>query len=171
MLNVEIKARCTDPKKIRNRLNQKGAIYKGLDHQIDTYFKVKDGRLKLRQGSIENNLIYYKRADQAGPKTSHIDLFPVHTESDVLMEILTKTIGIRWIVDKKREIYFINNVKFHIDQVEKLGNFVEIEAIDTDGSLTEEMLRDQCNYYLNYLDISDNDLLTHSYSDMIGATS
>lgn len=167
MLNVEIKARCPDPDKIRRLLAEKGALYKGLDHQIDTYFNVVNGRLKLRQGSIENNLIYYQRANMAGPKTSHIDLFPVHEKAEILKSILIETLGIRWTVDKQREIYFIGNVKFHIDRVKGLGNFVEIEAIDSDGSIPESRLREQCGYYMNYLDIQAADLLTHSYSDMI----
>ena len=171
MLNVEIKARCSDPGKMRGLLDKKDAVFKGLDHQIDTYFNILDGRLKLRQGSIENNLIYYQRTNQAGPKTSHIELFPVAEQSEVLKSILLKTMGIRWVVDKQREIYFIDNVKFHIDQVKKLGHFVEIEAIDSDGSIPESRLREQCAYYLNYLGIQDEDLITHSYSDMIDALS
>jgi len=167
MLNVEIKARCSDPDKIRKLLHEKGADFKGLDHQIDTYFQIPEGRLKLRQGSIENNLIYYQRANQAGPKTSHIELFPVAEQSDVLKTILVRAMGIRWVVDKQREIYFIDNVKFHIDQVERLGHFVEIEAIDSDGSLPESRLREQCDYYMEYLGIQNEDLITYSYSDMI----
>jgi len=171
MLNVEIKARCADPDRVRNLIKQKHPVFKGVDHQIDTYFNVNDGRLKLRQGSIENNLIFYHRNNQAGSKTSHVDLFPVDDKSEALKSILTKSMGVRWIVDKQREIYFIDNVKFHIDMVEKLGSFVEIEAIDSDGSHTEDKLHEQCNYYLNYLGIKEEDLLTHSYSDMIAALS
>ena len=58
-LNVEIKAKCSDPKRVRNILESKGAEYRGLDHQIDTYFRVPNGRLKLREGNIENALIFY----------------------------------------------------------------------------------------------------------------
>ncbi len=167
MLNVEIKARCSDPDKIRKLLHEKRADFKGKDHQIDTYFQIPEGRLKLRQGSIENNLIYYQRTNQAGPKTSHIELFPVTEQSEVLKTILAKTIEIRCVVDKQREIYFIDNVKFHIDQVKRLGDFVEIEAIDSDGSLPESRLQEQCDYYMEYLGIQSEDLITHSYSDMI----
>lgn len=56
-LNVEIKAKCSDPQRIRDILESHGAEHKGLDHQIDTYFRVQNGRLKLREGDIENFLI------------------------------------------------------------------------------------------------------------------
>ena len=71
------------------------------------------------------------------------------------------------VVDKKREIYFIDNVKFHVDQVEDLGTFVEIEAIDMTGEIGKEKLLEQCEYYLNLFDISKNDLVEYSYSDLL----
>ena len=71
------------------------------------------------------------------------------------------------IVDKKREIYFIKNVKFHIDTVENLGTFIEIEAIDIDDSIGKDKLQTQCQEYMKLLDISENDLISCSYSDLI----
>jgi adenylate cyclase, class 2 len=70
-------------------------------------------------------------------------------------------------VDKVREIYYIENVKFHIDIVNKLGNFVEIEAISIDSKFTLDRLQDQCNYYMSMLGIQDEDLLHNSYSDQL----
>jgi adenylate cyclase class IV len=67
-LSLEIKARCPDPSRIRAILKTHKARFKGLDCQIDTYFRVPSGRLKLREGNIENALIYYKRADQKNSK-------------------------------------------------------------------------------------------------------
>ncbi len=71
------------------------------------------------------------------------------------------------VVDKSREIYFIDNVKFHIDTVKNLGAFVEIEAIDTDGSISREHLKEQCDYYMQLLQIKPSDLIADSYSDML----
>ena len=71
------------------------------------------------------------------------------------------------VVTKRRAIYFIENVKFHIDEVEELGDFVEIEAIDRDGSFGEEELKEQCQYYLNLFKIQKEDLIEVSYSDMV----
>ena len=165
--NIEIKARCTDPAFIRAYLQEQQARFVGTDEQTDTYFHVPNGRLKLRQGPIENALIFYKRENKAGPKLSEVKLFQVPAESDVLKELLTKANGIKVVVKKRRAIYFIDNVKFHIDEVEGLGSFVEIEAIDADGSLGLEKINEQCNYYLQVFRIPETDLLTHSYSDLL----
>lgn len=73
-LNVEIKARCRNPEFIRNYLRSKNAKFTGVDKQTDTYFEVSAGRLKLREGNIENNLIFYNRNNQAGPKCSFFRL-------------------------------------------------------------------------------------------------
>ncbi len=165
--NIEIKARCNDASFIRKYLLNKGADFRGTDEQTDTYFNVPNGRLKLRQGNIENTLIFYERENVAGPKMSRVNLFPVEGNSEMLKQILVNTNGIKVIVKKKREIYFVENVKFHIDEVDGLGSFVEIEAIDKDGSIGLEKITQQCNYYLQQFGIKDEHLLTHSYSDLL----
>jgi len=166
-LNVEIKARCSDSRFIRDYLLSKGAEYKGTDHQTDTYFKVPNGRLKLREGNIENNLIFYSRPDQAGPKESVFQLVKVEDAAG-LKKALTSANGIKIIVEKQREIYFIANVKFHIDEVPGLGSFVEIEA----GNITAPLLgaaelKQQCDDYLDAFGIREEDLVEVSYSDLL----
>jgi|SRR3989344_9654694 len=165
-LNVEIKAYCKDQDKIRDILKSKNADFKGLDHQIDTYFKVNVGRLKLREGNIENSLIFYNREDKEGPKESKVTKFDTEPGSN-LKEILTSSIGVFMVVDKQREIYFIDNIKFHIDDVKDLGKFVEIEAIDLDGTISREKLLQQCQEYIKLFDIKEGDLISKSYSDLL----
>ena len=165
-VNIEIKARCDNHKKIRNLLKSTGADYRGTDHQIDTYFKVNKGRLKLREGNIENYLVYYERENQAGPKQSVVTLFKSEPGS-ALKSILTQSCGVLVVVDKSREIYFVENVKFHIDTVEGLGTFVEIEAIDKDGTIGREKLLEQCSSYLKEFGIASTDLVSGSYSDLL----
>jgi len=165
-LNIEIKAKSNNHNLIRKILKSRNAIFKGVDHQIDTYFKVNSGRLKLREGAIENSLIHYKREDKEGPKQSNVTFYKSADKSS-LKEILAKALGILVVVDKSREIYFIDNVKFHIDVVKDLGTFVEIEAIDADGSIGKEKLLEQCNHYLNLFKISQKDLISASYSDLL----
>jgi adenylate cyclase class 2 len=166
-LNIEIKARCADHAPIRRILQQERAEFCGTDHQLDTYFRVPQGRLKLRRGTIENNLIQYHRDNQAGPKASHVHLYPVREVRDQLHAALAAALGILVEVDKKREIYFLENVKFHLDTVQGLGTFVEIEAIDEKGTIGAERLHEQCEHYLALFQIAEKDLLTHSYSDML----
>jgi len=163
--NVEIKARCNSADRVRDALRSRGAVFKGTDRQVDTYFKVKRGRLKLREGPIENNLIFYSRNDQAEPKISEVILY--HPSRDPsLKEALVASLGVLVTVEKTREIYFIGNVKFHIDVVDGLGNFVEIEAIDKDGTKGKKALLEQCQEYMRLLDIGSEDLVSNSYSDM-----
>lgn len=166
ILNVEIKAKSENQAKIRELIKSKNGINKGVDHQIDTYFNVGHGRLKLREGNIENNLIHYIRENKEGPKQSKITLFKSDPES-TLKEILTNSIGVLTVVNKKREIYFIENVKFHIDTVKNLGTFIEIEAIDAIGTIGEDKLLMQCNYYLELFGIPKENLISVSYSDLI----
>lgn len=163
---IEIKARCNDTDKIRDILKNKNAKYVGKDHQIDTYFKVSRGRLKLREGKIENYLIYYDREDIKGPKKSSVILFKTDPDSP-LKQLLTKALGVLVVVEKQREIYFIKNVKFHIDDVKNLGSFVEIEAIGEGKKSDRKKLDDQCRHYLELLKIPDEDLVLNSYSDML----
>ena len=162
--NVEIKARIKDKKTIRNFLRAQGADFKGVDRQIDTYFNSPSGRLKLREGTIENHLIHYERTNQQGPKRSDVTL--VSFNDKTIKELLTKMLGVQTVVDKTREIYFINNVKFHIDDVKGLGQFMEIEAIDKEMTMTQEQLHQQCQSYIEQLWIHDTDLVAVSYSDL-----
>lgn len=164
-LNIEIKARCYEPERVRETLGILGARYRGLDHQTDTYFNSFRGRLKLRKGNIENVLIFYTRADKAGPKDSDVHL--VRGSLEGILDILSGALGVKVVVDKKRHIYFIDNVKFHVDDVKDLGSFVEIEAIDFNGNYEREKLLEQCIYYKNILKIRDEDLIEKSYSDLL----
>lgn len=142
------------------------ADFKGTDEQTDTYFNVSNGRLKLREGNIENNLIYYNRNNQPGPKSSQFNLIKVE-DAKGLKEVLERSCGIKMVVKKRREIYYINNVKFHIDEVPELGSFVEIEAGNILADKTEAELLTQCNFYLNEFGIKDEDLVSVSYSDLL----
>ena len=165
-INIEIKARTNKAAVIRKYLLDNNASFKGTDMQTDTYFNTSQGRLKLRQGNIENNLIYYERTNQAGPKQSNFSLVQV-TDADGLKEMLAAAVGIKVAVEKQREIYFIDNVKFHLDTLEELGNFVEIEASNKYAPLSKEELNRQCVFYMQQFEITESDLIDISYSDML----
>jgi adenylate cyclase, class 2 len=163
---IEIKAKISEPEKIRRVLKSQNAEFKGIDKQTDTYFNVKQGRLKLREGNIENHLIYYERENQSGPKQSEVLLYK--TEPGLaIKDILSKSLGVLVTVKKEREIYFINNVKFHIDSVNNLGSFAEIEAIGNPGISKREELLKQCKFYMNLFEIREENLIENSYSDML----
>jgi adenylate cyclase class 2 len=164
--NFEFKAKVNELQSLEQKLLSLNPIFQGLDHQIDTYFNAAIGRLKLREGNIENSLINYDRENVQGAKESHIILYQ-HAPSKALKEILTRQLGIKVIVDKKRKIYFIDNVKFHFDVVEHLGTFIEVEAIDTKDEYTLDLLKNQCDNYFKFFDLKQEDLVDQSYSDLL----
>jgi len=166
IFNIEFKAAAKELDVLENLLAQHNALFIGEDHQIDTYFNVQTGRLKLREGNIETALIHYERENFAGAKSSHVLLYQ-HLSDKTLKEILIKTLDIKVVVIKRRKIYFINNVKFHFDTVAGLGTFVEVEAIDKDGSIDKEKLQAQCDEYAAMFGIAAKDFCSLSYSDMI----
>ena len=166
LTNIEIKARSGNHDEIRNILKSRHAEFTGIDHQKDTYFKVNHGRLKLREGNIENHLIFYERENISGPKQAEIILFRSDPSSS-LKVILERSLGLLVVVKKEREIYFIGNVKFHLDKVENLGEFVEIEAIDKDETIGRERLLEQCETFMELFKISKYDLIKSSYSDLL----
>jgi adenylate cyclase, class 2 len=169
ILNFEFKATCNDIELQQQKLAQLNPLFIGEDHQIDTYFNAATGRLKLREGNIENALIWYNRQDIAGAKQSDILLYK-HSPDKNLKYILEKTNGIKIIVDKKRKIYFVDNVKFHFDTVAGLGTFIEVEAIDKDGSIGIDKLQSQIKHYIIFFEINNADFIKVSYSDLMLAS-
>ena len=165
-INFEFKAKAQNIDNLEKKLLELNPHFIGEDKQTDTYFNVKKGRLKLREGNIENSLIYYERRDTAGAKQSDVILYQ-HIPEKSLKDILVKVHGILVIVSKIRRIYFIGHVKFHFDRVEDLGNFVEVEAIDKNGDMDVSILQAECLKYVEFFEIKEEDYISHSYSDLI----
>ncbi len=166
-LNFEFKAQAHNLKNAEEILLQQPLTrFIGEDRQIDTYFNVAKGRLKMREGNIENALIFYERSDFAGAKQSDVQLYQ-HQPNPSLKSLLIKLHGVKTVVDKRRSIYFIENVKFHFDTVSQLGTFIEVEAIDDDGTIGLSKLQDQCKFFQKLLNIDDTDMISKSYSDLL----
>lgn len=165
-INFEFKAAYEKIEEAEKVLQGLQPRFVGEDHQVDTYFNVPNGRLKLREGTIEQALIFYRRTNIAGAKQSDVILYQ-HPADAALKQILTQSLGIKTVVDKRRKIYFIDNVKFHFDTVQGLGTFVEVEAIDRDGSIGIEILREQCRRYQQLFGIKEEDFIAGSYSDLL----
>ena len=166
ILNFEFKAKAKNLAEAETKLQTLNPRFIGEDHQIDTYFKVEKGRLKLREGNIENALIFYERENTPTAKSSNILLYK-HAPDASLKAILTTTLGVKIVVEKRRKIYFVENVKFHFDTVEGLGTFIEVEAIDETGNIGKEKLQAQCSEYAAFFNIHETDYIAHSYSDLI----
>ncbi|MCX2741825.1 class IV adenylate cyclase [Pontibacter anaerobius] len=165
--DITIKAFCANPAETESILHELQADFHGLDVQTDVYYHTEHGRLKHRQGNIENRLIHYNRLYLPTEKSFKTEVLlylknpSVATVSDVCAG-LQKVAEIR----KLRKLYFLDNVKFHLDKVEGLGHLIEIEAIDLDGSFGVDYLKQQCEYFKDQLQIADKDLVRESYIDL-----
>ena len=164
--NFEFKAKVDNLSFYENKLHTLNPIFKGEDHQIDTYFNVKKGRLKLREGTIENAFINYNRENTVVAKLSEIILYQ-HIPDKALKDILMIQLGVKIIVDKRRKIYFIDNVKFHFDLVSGLGTFIEVEAIDNKEQYSIAALKAQCDHYFAFFELDKTNLIDISYSDLM----
>jgi len=165
-VNYEFKARVSEITSLEQKLLSLNPVFIGEDNQCDTYFNVVEGRLKLREGNIENALIYYKRQDVSGAKISEVILYE-HKPDLSLKNILENSNGIKVVVNKKRRIYFIENVKFHFDSVDNLGYFIEVEAIDKTGTVGIDSIKEQCERYAAFFNIEEADFVSLSYSDLL----
>jgi len=164
-INYEFKARC-NTEQLESMLQKLNPLFVGTDYQLDTYFNVPNGRLKLREGSIENALIHYHRTNTKEAKQSNVILYQ-HQREEKLKQILSKALGVMIVVEKIRKIYFIDNVKFHFDEVNGLGSYIEVEAIDKDGTIGIEKLKHQVDYYIQLFGVAKDQLIAESYSDLL----
>ncbi|HVF97046.1 MAG TPA: class IV adenylate cyclase [Flavisolibacter sp.] len=165
-LNFEFKATHANIAEAEKILLALNPVFIGEDHQIDTYFNVPSGRLKLREGTIENALIFYQRSNTAAAKQSDVTLYK-HSRNEDLKESLATALGIKIVIDKRRRIYFIENVKFHFDTVLQLGDFIEVEAIDPTGEIGIDKLKEQCKTYQALFGIAEDSFIAESYSDLL----
>ena len=164
--NLEIKARCEDLKKIRKLLKQLPARLEGRDTQIDTFFHVTNGRLKLRESSLYGALLIpYLRTDTKGPKASEYTLIQA-PEALKTKNLLSRILGVRGVIKKKREIYIYRNVRIHLDQVKNLGTFIEFEAVVSPHD-SESDSYTNIDHLLKYLHIEEKDLISAAYIDIL----
>lgn len=163
MRNIELKARLTDRARALATCIQIGATPRGDIHQLDTYFNVPHGRLKLREatpGPCE--LVHYHRPDTPGPKGCD---YTLHPADPTLKPLLTDALGVLTTVDKIRTLYLWQNVRIHLDTVHGLGTFIEFEAVlddhhdDTDGQA-------KLNHLIQAFHLREEDHLAHSYLDL-----
>jgi len=162
--NVELKAVDPDPARTLERALALGAADEGVIAQRDTYFRVASGRLKLREEEPgAAHLISYARPDDADVRVSS---YRVVRAPDGTLEALSETLGVDVVVEKRRHLLLWENVRIHLDEVEGLGSFVELEAVAEDGSdLTRE--RAQVDRLVAELQIGQ--LREGSYSDAVRA--
>ena len=137
MPNIEIKAVYPNLEKAREVCRRLNAKFIGVDRQVDTYFTVPKGRFKLRESSLSGAfLIPYIRPNQEGPKKSDYGLIKVEN-AEHIKALLSQIFEINLVVKKSREIYLLDNVRVHLDDVDDLGHFFEFEAVYEEESQRE----------------------------------
>ncbi len=165
--NVELKARDSYPARTLRRCLELAADDRGTLRQRDTYFGARDGRLKLReQEPGPSYLIHYLRNDEAEARPSEYTLVEI-ADPPALARLLASALGIECVVGKERRLFlWEQNVRIHLDRVDGLGTFVEIEAVaPPDSNLARE--RDQAERLRALLEIESSQLVPTSYSDLL----
>jgi adenylate cyclase class IV len=165
--NVEIKARVRD----RVRLAALAASISGgrptVLQQEDTFFRVPAGRLKLRKlAPARGELIFYRRPDQPGPKSSHYSSSQT-SDPDALRDVLAAALGVIGVVRKERSLYLVDQTRVHLDRVDGLGDFVELEVILRPGESEEEDSRRVAAALMRRLEIDPADLVPGAYLDLL----
>lgn len=163
-VNYEFKARLRDEARVRAVLKRLRARYVGTDRQVDTYFRAPAGRLKVREGKIENALVFYQRTNARRPRRSSIEMMLLAPRNP-LRAILSKALRPQVVVRKRREIYFVGNIKIHLDRVAGLGKFLEVEALSRTGALAK--IRKQARKFQKLLGVESRDIVPQSYSDLM----
>jgi predicted adenylyl cyclase CyaB len=136
--------------------------------QDDTFFRCDNGRLKLRCFSAtEGELIFYRRADAAGPKESFYVIARSH-EPDALREALTLAYGQAGRVRKHRTLFLVGRTRVQLDRVEGLGDFLELEVVLRDGEAVS-VGQHEAQVLMARLGVSDSQLITGAYVDLLGA--
>lgn len=163
---VELKARVDDHEVLRKKLSTLGAQYSGTFQQTDLYFRVPEGRLKLREVKDSNTteLIYYKREDIAGPKNDDAFILRIQEAEDLKL-ILKKILTPIKVIEKVREIYQYKGTQIHLDTVKKLGKFIEFERKTNNYSHTTKKDHQILEKLMIQLEIPSNNLEVLSYSD------
>ena len=166
--NVEIKARVADPAALRGRVAARAAAPPLLISQRDTFFTVARGRLKLRRfADGRGELIFYERDDTTGPKTSTYSKSPC-PDAAGMEALLAHALGVRGVVDKRRELFMVGRTRVHLDEVRDLGHFLELEVVLRGGEPATEGER-EAHALLTALAISPDALLAPAYIDLLEA--
>jgi predicted adenylyl cyclase CyaB len=164
--NIEVKARVRDFAALSARAAGLSDTPVDVIPQVDTFFLIEKGRLKLRELARDRaQLIYYERPNRDGPKRSDYSLFETR-EPHALREILARALGVRGTVSKVRYLYIIGQTRVHLDKVTDLGDFMELEVVLKPGQTDEEGHR-VAERLLEQLGVDQQDLMDAAYMDLL----
>lgn len=164
--NVEIKARVENIVELEKKVIPLATQGPEELIQDDTFFNCKEGRLKLREfASGYGQLVFYKRNDKYGPKESFY-LISETTSPQTLREVLSTAYGVIGRVKKKRLLYMVGRTRVHLDVVEDLGQFMELEVVLDESETTEVGIAEAHNL-MSELGIDNSQLIEGAYFDLL----
>ncbi|MCH9651980.1 MAG: class IV adenylate cyclase [Deltaproteobacteria bacterium] len=164
--NIEIKARVADLVKLRSKVLTLAPRSQQRLAQRDTFFPALEGRLKLRCfGDGSGEIIAYSRTDSAGPKESAFQKVAC-ADPAAVERTLSLALGVRGVVEKRREVFLVGQTRVHLDEVVGLGSFLELEVVLREDQTIEGGDR-IARELLSRLEISSKDLIAVSYIDLL----
>jgi predicted adenylyl cyclase CyaB len=162
--NVEIKARLADPAGTRRRVEAIADEGPWRLEQEDVYFHCRNGRLKIRKAPPAGpELIQYQRAQESGPKESSYWRIACGPE---LEDALSRALGVRAVVKKARDLFLVGRTRVHLDEVEGLGSFLELEVVLEEGE-DSEVGTEEARELLHRLALAETALLEGSYGELV----
>jgi predicted adenylyl cyclase CyaB len=163
--NIEIKARIESMSAVMQKVSALATEGPFEIDQDDTFFYCPNGRLKLRTFSQKSGeLIFYRRSDQTGPKESFY-MISQTTAPDTLRDLLTSAYGQAGRVVKKRTVYMVGRTRVHLDRVQGLGDFLELEVMLSDSEPIEAGMVEAYDL-MTRLGISTSQLIEGAYLDL-----
>lgn len=166
MKNIELKIQVDDFQSINKNLKKNRATDEGVLSQTDTYFNCKGKRLKFReQNDKDFLLVLYARPDKKEATVSDFDIIYFDKkQAQALKAVLKKAYGEKVVVKKKRKLWIYKNTRIHLDTVQKLGTFLELETFVKNDIASAKKEYDEV---VGFLDLERYKKLDKSYSDML----
>jgi predicted adenylyl cyclase CyaB len=165
MKNLEAKFRLSNHAEAESRASAIGYTRRAVLHQRDTFFRVANGKLKMREENGSSVLIFYHRGESGPLMLSNYEIVKV-ADPPRTLRILATALGPIAVVEKVRILMMRDNLRLHLDQVARLGDYGEIEAVIADGD-DPERSRSAVNEILAALKVEEGDLLDVSYFEML----
>ncbi|MFT7619966.1 MAG: putative adenylyl cyclase CyaB [Planctomycetota bacterium] len=164
--NIEIKARASDLSRMRAVASELATAPMVVLEQVDVFFHCSHGRLKLRLFPDETaELIQYHRPDTQESKQSDYQIYLVDKPQE-MRQLLARSLGERVVVKKRRELFLVDQTRIHLDQVEKLGDYMELEVVLRPGqSAAEGSL--MAKELMTKLGVQQDDLVSCAYADLL----
>lgn len=166
MQNIEIKAKLKDRANVEHRLRALDAKCLWTHRQRDTFFKVPRGWLKLREsdGRPPELIAYERSTELAGPRSSFYEVLPLK-DPEAWKRLLARVLPIDRVVEKERTLWIYQHTRIHLDRVDRLGEFLELETVVE--SIPDREAHAETQRLLEILGIDRADLIPVPYKDLL----